>query len=402
MLKHQFVTSGAVAVALAITVGSPAVATSHQEQSPEAYRGAGNGASDLPDVSVNGRYVVFQSSSTNLVPGDTNARIDVFLRDTALNKTRLISKARAGGPANGDSTDAVVSDDGKIIVFTSTASNIVAGDTNGKPDVFRTDLSTGITTRVSTSQTGTQANKESKRGRISSDGKTVAFISSATNIVPGDTNNVQDIFVRTYATATVKRVSTTPNGTQLTVPSYSPSVSFDGKAVGWINDPFGDPAVNAWCGSVGKTLAVLSKKVSSATRPVVVEAVCKSSYLDKVVDPRINMTGKIGFTLLSNGGYAMFAARGQGALVTYNYNADYYTRTWWDEGRWGSAMVSTSEYDDYLHVNDTATGEKDIYWPANSLAMSPDGTTIALQDRSNRQVYIYNHNSGDSKLVSQS
>ena len=146
MLKHQFVTSGAVAVALAITVGSPAVATSHQEQSPEAYRGAGNGASDLPDVSVNGRYVVFQSSSTNLVPGDTNARIDVFLRDTALNKTRLISKARAGGPANGDSTDAVVSDDGKIIVFTSTASNIVAGDTNGKPDVFRTDLSTGIAT----------------------------------------------------------------------------------------------------------------------------------------------------------------------------------------------------------------------------------------------------------------
>lgn len=401
--RRVAVSSALVGIAALTLSSSPSqAADSKSSPKPAPSARAGNGVSDMPDVTVNGRYVVFQSTSTNLVPGDTNGRTDIFIRDTGLNKTRLVSKGFNGQPANGHSSDPVVSDDGKIVVFTSAATNLVPGDTNKKTDVFRTDLTTGKTTRVSTSQAGVQGNGDSKRGRISSDGRTVAFISNARNLVPGDTNNVQDVFLRSYASGAFKRVSTTPNGTQLTVPSYSPSVSFDGKYIGWVSDPFGDPAVNSWCGSVGRTVAVLSRTSPTAARPTVTEAVCKGSYLSKVVDPKVNMTGKVGYTLLSSGGYAEFIARGSGNLYDYSYDADYWSVTSWDLGRWGGAMVYTSNYEDYIHVRDMAWGAIDTYWPAKSLALSPDGATVALADTYDQQIYIWNHQTGASKLVSTS
>ena len=392
---------GIGAIGASALVCAPAQAAAHSPK-PAASKLAGNGTSNSPDVTIGGRYVVFSSTSTNLVPNDFNSRADVFIRDTVLNKTRLVSKGRSGTQSNGNSTEPVVSDDGKIVVFTSTASNLVAGDTNGKADVFRADLGTGVITRVSTSQSGVQATGDSKRPAISGDGKLVAFVSNARNLVAGDTNSLQDVFVRTYATPSVKRVSTTPNGTQLSTASYSPSVSFDGKYVGWTSDPFGDPTVNAWCGSASRTLAVLSRWSPNSARPVVSEAVCRESSLSKVVEPRVNMAGNVGYARLSNDGYAEFNSRGRSGLYDYNYNADYYAAAYWDVGRWADAMVSTTSYSEELQIRDAANGDQTISWAANAVSMSPDGAVIGIADRYDGQVYIWNHTTGASELVSTS
>ena len=104
-----------------------------------------------PQWSANG-HVVFTSASAKLVPGDTNGRRDVFVRDLATGTTTLVSTGLNGLPANNDSDDASISADGRYVAFGSLASNLVAGDTNSFSDVFVRDLETGTTTRLSGSR----------------------------------------------------------------------------------------------------------------------------------------------------------------------------------------------------------------------------------------------------------
>ncbi|MEW6183312.1 MAG: Ig-like domain-containing protein [Bacillota bacterium] len=158
-----------------------------------------NGSSRYPSISADGRYVVFNSGASNLVLGDTNGRTDVFIHDRQTGQTERVSISTAGAEADNDSTNASVSDDGRYVAFHSVASNLVPGDTNGKTDVFVRDRRIGQTIRVSVSNTEEQGNDSSYNACISSDGSRVAFESSATNLVPGDTNNADDIFVRFLA-----------------------------------------------------------------------------------------------------------------------------------------------------------------------------------------------------------
>ncbi len=216
----------------------------------------GNGNSIAGQASAYGRYVVFQSDASDLVPGDTNGVSDIFLRDTYTGKTLLISVAADGGCANGPSTDPVMTPDGTSVAFISAATNLVAGCTNGIPNVFARDLITQTTWLVSVGTDGAGVNMATPR--ITPDGRFVAFFSSATNLVPGISPASQgEIYVRDRLAGTTIWASTNAavivsNVFQyISSTSFHPVISDDGRYVafkaGWTNGfaspPAGTPAV---------------------------------------------------------------------------------------------------------------------------------------------------------------
>jgi Tol biopolymer transport system component len=155
----------------------------------------GNGMSLLPSISADGWCVAFTSWASNLVPGDSNGHADVFVHDRLTGITTRVSIASDGTQGNGDSTGPSSSADGRFVAFSSWASNLVPGDTNEKGDVFVHDQQRRVTTRVSVASDGMQGNDASSMPSISADGRCVAFASTATNLVPDDTNGCYDVFV---------------------------------------------------------------------------------------------------------------------------------------------------------------------------------------------------------------
>ena len=192
-----------------------------------------SGDSRAPTLSADGRYVAFYSLSPGLVSGDTNAVSDVFVRDLLTGSNTLVSVDSSGAHANGASTLASISPDGRYVAFLSSASNLVAGDTNNVVDVFVHDLLLGGTTRASVDSAGVQANNACFDPSISRDGRFVAFGSSASNLVPGDTNGVRDVFVRDLSNNTTVRASVDSAGTQGNGNCGVPSLSADGRFVGF-------------------------------------------------------------------------------------------------------------------------------------------------------------------------
>jgi hypothetical protein len=203
-------------------------------------------SSATASISANGRFVAFDSDATNLVSGDTNNKSDIFVRDLLTNTTTRVSVDSAGNQANYDSSNLPsMSTDGRFVAFSSIASNLVPGDTNDKFDIFVRDTLTNTTTRVSVDSAGNQANNASTDFSISANGRFVAFISDASNLVPGDTNDATDIFVRDTLTNTTTRVSVDSAGNQVNNTSvnpyrpsgvYSPSISADGRFVAFSSE----------------------------------------------------------------------------------------------------------------------------------------------------------------------
>jgi len=176
---------------------------------------AGNADSDsFPVFSPDGTKVLFSSSADNLVPGDTNKVGDVFEKDLTTGAIRRVSTTATGAQADSRSWDARYSPDGKKIAFASTASNLVAGDTNGLADVFVKQLASGSIQRVSVTWDKRQANGASSSPQFSSDGKKVVYVSWATNIVTGDGNAAPDVFVRELGTTVVKRANVSKSGAE--------------------------------------------------------------------------------------------------------------------------------------------------------------------------------------------
>ncbi|MEV4441308.1 hypothetical protein AB0K09_20250 [Streptomyces sp. NPDC049577] len=160
-------------------------------------RGGTVGISGSATLSPDGRYAVFTALSDEVVPGDTNGKADVFVRDLRTGSVRRASVASDGSQANDGSYQGLaMSADDRRVFFTSAASNLVPGDTNGAYDVFVRDLVAGTTERVSTTADGGQATGYSFLAGVSASGRTVLFGCDADNLVPGDTNKVQDVFVR--------------------------------------------------------------------------------------------------------------------------------------------------------------------------------------------------------------
>ena len=227
---------GAALQVLLLTV--PAIGQETTRVSVDSSGAEGDNVSDDegPSISANGQFVAFSSYASNLVAGDTNGVWDVFVHDRATGITERVSVDSSGGEGNGKSPIAEISADGQIVAFASGASNLVAGDTNGACDVFVHDRATGITERVSVDSSGGEGNGESGNYfgmSISADGQVVAFPSSASNLVAGDTNGVWDVFIHDRATKTTERVSVRSNGNQGNAESASPSISGDGQVVAY-------------------------------------------------------------------------------------------------------------------------------------------------------------------------
>lgn len=246
MFRRRTIDAVAVAVmAVLVLVGvglllasSPAGALTPAVLERISVAGDGSQAnSDSSDsaVSADGRYVVFTSSATNLVAGDTNSASDVFLRDRASHSTTLLSAATDGSPANNASSGAAISDNGEWIAFSSMASNVVDADTNGTWDIFLYQLSTGEKRLVSTAWDGSPGNGESTTPAISADGRYIAFTSWASNLVISDTNATGDVFLVDVAGATIERVSVASDGTEGYGFSRGASLSADGRYVAFVS-----------------------------------------------------------------------------------------------------------------------------------------------------------------------
>jgi Tol biopolymer transport system component len=204
----------------------------------------GVGDSYSPTLNANGRFVAFVSTTDDLVAGDTNARDDVFVRDTKTGVTSRINVSNTGGQGNGIrlippsvSIDAA----GRYVAFQTDDTNLVPGGANTCtvvepgiqpcPGIYVRDLQSRTMRLVNVSDSGVHANGVSQSPNISSDGRYVAFLSSASNLVPEDTNNATDVFVADLKTSTIRRVSVSSTGGQADAGSYSISMSANGRYV---------------------------------------------------------------------------------------------------------------------------------------------------------------------------
>jgi Tol biopolymer transport system component len=209
----------------------------------------GDNSSGSPAISADGRYVTFSSFASNLVSGDTNEARDVFVHDRQTDVTTRVSVASDGTQGNNASRSPAISADGRYVAFASSASNLVGGDTNGFCDVFVRDRQTGVTTRVSVASDGTQGDNASGSPAISADGRYVAFESWAGSLVSGDTNEAYDVFVHDRQTGVTTRVSVASDGTQGNGSSYGPAISADGRYVAFAS--FADSLVSGDTNGVG-------------------------------------------------------------------------------------------------------------------------------------------------------
>ncbi len=211
-------TNGTLTLASANAAGVAAAATGAYTQ-PYSYNAV---------FSPDGTKLGFVSDAGNLVAGDTYGQSDAFIKDLATGAITRISTGAAGEEANGATSSLAFSADGTKVLFVSNANNLVAGDTNGVVDVFVKVLATGVVTRVSTGAAGLQANGQVFSASFSPDGTKVLFTSEASNLVAGDTNNATDIFLKDLLTGAITRVSTGAWGAQADGASSGGSLSSDG------------------------------------------------------------------------------------------------------------------------------------------------------------------------------
>ena len=189
------------------------------------------GDSEAAGITPDGAFVLFGSEDAALVPDDANASDDVFVYSRVDQTRERVSVADDGSEANGESLPGDISADGRFVAFSSQATNLAAGDTNGLEDVFVRDRQLGRTVLVSVAADGGPADGASGRARLSADGRFVAFVSEATNLVAGDTNGVADVFVRDLLTGQTQRISVASDGTQGDLASSSADISDDGQIV---------------------------------------------------------------------------------------------------------------------------------------------------------------------------
>ena len=309
----------------------------------------GNADSVCPSVSADGRYVAFHSSASNLVPGDTNGTDDVFVHDRSTGATQRASMAGDGTQGNAISVRPSISADGRYVAFHSSASNLVPGDTTGTDDVFVHDRSTGLTQRVSVAGDGTQGNANSIWPSISADGRHVAFQSSASNLVPGDTTGTDDVFVHDRSTGLTQRVSVAGDGTQGNANSIWPSISADGRHVA-----FQSSASNLVPGDTNGTPDVFVVGLISLAPPTGLGAIDSSS----LATPAVELTwtastspGVTGYNIYRSTSPASSFLSDVGNVTTYR-----------DE-----AVVSGTTYYYYVEAYDA---EGDVSLPSNVISLT--------------------------------
>jgi len=235
---QRYVIAAAFAAALAAPSWAPAQVIERVSVSSSGQQGNADSMviGGRRVVSEDGRYVVFTSWATNLVPDDTNGVQDVFVRDRWLGTTARVSVDRNGGNADGPSMDASISADGRYVVFTSAATDLVPDDRNWQFDVFRRDLWLGTTTRVSVSPDGGDAADDSAGSSISSDGRYVGFVSWARQLAPGDSDwSRRDVFVRDMKLGTTSLATMAADGSEAAEDCWEAAISGDGRRIAFVS-----------------------------------------------------------------------------------------------------------------------------------------------------------------------
>lgn len=301
-----------------------------------AGAGGGNSPSYAGQVSTNGRYAVFASDASDLLGGDSNGVTDVFVRDLQAGTNRLVSVAADGGWGNGASTDPAITPDGRYVAFVSAASNLVADDTNGIPDVFVRDLASNFTYLVSAGATGT--NVTISAPVITPDGRWVAFSSTAQGLVAGlaPATNAQ-VYVRDLVAGVTLWAST--NAANLasnllglvSAASYHPVISDDGRYLGYKTGSAYQNLGTA-SGNAGSMLVFQYDSVAGTTALVATNGYAPWYQNDDITGPEMSPDGR----------YLVFSAT--------NHSAGCVEVELWDSTLGTNWVVSVAE-DDSLPTN---------------------------------------------------
>jgi Tol biopolymer transport system component len=196
----------------------------------------GNNDSVDARISGNGRYVVYSSAANNLVQDDTNARNDIFLFDSKKSTHALVSVNRFGQPGNGGSFLPSISANGRFIIYESLANNLFPKDRNQSRDIFLYDTSTGLTRLVSVTQSNIQGNGSSYKPSVSNNGRYAAFSSDASNFAANDTNNASDVFLYDVKTRIITLVSVNAEGMPGNGRSFDAQISGNGRFVVYLSN----------------------------------------------------------------------------------------------------------------------------------------------------------------------
>ena len=230
-VRHLAVVSLLVGTALAVPTGATAAEPANLFTVSNAADGsAGNDSSVAGSVSSDGRVVTFTSAATNLLPDGSGHR-QVYVRDGVDGPLTRASVGPDGAPGQGDSSSATLSADGRYVAFQSTAADLVTGDTNGVSDVFVRDRVGATTTRVSVVADGTEGNGESITPTVSADGRFVVYSSRATNLAPGSTGTALRVLVHDRESGTTTEASVRPDGSSGSVNYSAATISADGRYV---------------------------------------------------------------------------------------------------------------------------------------------------------------------------
>jgi Tol biopolymer transport system component len=214
---------------------------------------SGSGESSAPAISSDGRYVAFVSDAADLVADDNNLMSDVFVYDRLSGQISMVSLSATGRAASGSSRAPSLSSSGRFIAFSSTASDLVLGDANNAEDVFVRDMQTGVTVRVSIGRSGENAQGESIDPVISANGRYVAFASTASNIANNDSNEASDVFVRDMQLGISSMISVTSSGGSGAGASDQPAMSADAQIVAFRTTA---PDISAGAGVIAQVVVV--------------------------------------------------------------------------------------------------------------------------------------------------
>jgi hypothetical protein len=347
--------------------------TSRPSVSHEAHQANSSSGGLGVGISAGGRFVSFGSTATNLVPGDTNGFSDAFVRDRGgPNTTKRVSVGLGGAQANGglaNDGEVLISANGHVAAFGSTASNLVPGDTNGLADLFTHDQVTGRTARITVSSSGAQATGGGKSRvlGLSADGRFVVFESNATNLVPNDTNKFSDVFVRDRKMLLTERVNVSSTGVQANRESHTlGGISSDGRFVA-----FSSTATSLVLGGGGDGDAFVRDRLLGKTELV-------SGGLAAASNPSIS----------GNGRFVAFRARKGGVFNIFVHDRTTKTTTLASSGVGGAA----------------ANGDSDapaISQNGDYVAYVSEATNLVAGDSNHtRDIFVLDRDSGETTRAS--
>jgi Tol biopolymer transport system component len=305
-----------VVIACLAPLAPPAQAQSTERVSISTSGAQGDDDSFRCSVSADGRYVAFDSWATTLVPGDTNGWQDVFVRDRLTGQTICVSVDPSGAPGDFYSQWPSISADGRYVAFSSSATNLVAGDTNGCEDVFVRDLQNGTTVRASVDSNGVQGTNFSNEPSLSADGSRVAFSSFAPNLVPGDTNMWIDVFVHDFANGQTQRASVSSSGAQADSQSRFPALSADGTHV-----VFGSDATNLVGGDSNLVRDAFVRDLAAGTT-VLVSLATNGAQANQATDYTVSLS--------ADGRFVAFASAASNLVAgDLPFTSDVFVRDMW-------------------------------------------------------------------------